>query len=42
MGETVIQQASLIGRAVEDLTYEGLSPGRFTVELKDFSIQPEY
>lgn len=42
MGERVIQRASLIGRAVEDLTYEGLNPGRFTAELKGFSIQPEY
>jgi hypothetical protein len=42
MGETIIQKASLIGRVIEDLNYEGLSPQRFVAELKGMSQEPQY
>src|SRR5262245_14706601 len=42
MDETIIQRASLIGRVIEDLSYEGLSPQRFVAELGGGGQEPQY
>lgn len=42
MVERITQRASLIGRVIEDLTYEGVSPQRFAAELAGLEARPEY
>jgi hypothetical protein len=42
MGERFVHRASLVGQAVEDLSYEPLAPGRFTAELVGTGLRPQY
>jgi hypothetical protein len=42
MSDLLMNKASLIGQVIEDLSYEGLSLRRFTVELKESNAQPRY
>lgn len=40
--DKITQKASLVGRVIEDLTYETVNPSRFQAELVDFKKKPEY
>lgn len=42
VSEIFIQNVSLAGQVVEDVTYEPLRQGRFTVELLDMNLFPQY
>ena len=42
MSENFIQNVSLVGQVVEDVTYEPLRQGRFTAELLDMRQSPQY
>jgi len=42
MNETKVQRASLVGQAIEDLTYAALDPGQFEARLLGMKIAPQY
>ena len=42
MNETRVQRASLVGQAIEDLTYAALDPGQFEAQLSGTKAVPQY